>query len=75
LQYLKEQAKANRTTNRKKMVSECSQMSSASPGFIGMLPCNHDRQLQLEKIERSLRLFGQEPSCRLKSSFEGGKSE
>jgi hypothetical protein len=39
LQYLKAQAKANRT-ERRNVVSECSQVSGASPGFIVMLPCN-----------------------------------
>jgi hypothetical protein len=41
LQYLKEQAKANRV-ERRNMVSECSQVSSASSGLIGMLLCNYD---------------------------------
>jgi hypothetical protein len=73
LRYLKEQAMANRT-ERKKMVSESSQLSSASPGFIGMQPCNYDRQLQLKTIERSLKLFGQQTSTRIQSSFETGRS-
>jgi hypothetical protein len=73
LQYLKAQAKANRV-ERRNMVSEFSQVSSALPGFIGMLPCNNDRQ-QLKTIQRSLKLFGQQASPRLKSSFEAGRSE
>jgi hypothetical protein len=59
---------------RRNMVSECSQVSSASSGLIGMLLCNYDWQLQLETIERSLKLFGQQKSPRLKSSFEAGRS-
>jgi hypothetical protein len=47
LQYLKEQAKANRI-EKKKMVSECSQVSTASQGFIGMLPYNYDRKTALD---------------------------